>query len=328
MKKERLYNIEFIRAICALGIILFHFAKASACVNSTILPICAKESFGEIIVTIFFILSGGMLYLNNSTVPSPIAFYKKRARSIYPSYYLGYVITTAILLATGYSFYRGQKLWTALLTILGVDGYFRYLGDNFYMLGEWFLGAIIILYLLYPILTFLINRIEAITAVFILGLFVWINIDNIFTISLFRNTISCLLSFYLGMLFFKHRSFIENKWTTIAAALIFISIALFIYPAELSLAADNIYMHLMGVAAFILLYQLGRIFTALAPLRGFFSFLGSLSFEIFLFQHSVISFVLSRNNPMGRTEAYTVLLLIVIVTVLLAWMLHAITSRR
>lgn len=328
MKKERLYNIEFVRAICAIGIIFFHFSLSSACVNSSIIQVCAKECFGEIIVTVFFILSGGMLYLNNPTLPSPISFYKKRIRSLYPAYYLGYIITTAILLATGYTYYRGQKLWTVILTLLGVDGYFKYLGDNFYMLGEWFLGAIIILYLMYPILTFLINRIEAITAVIILGAFIWINVDNIFVISLFRNMISCILSFYLGMLFFKHRSFIENKWTTIVAALIFIVIALFIYPTSLSQAQDNIYMHLCGIAAFILLYQLGRIFTVLTPLRTFFSFLGGLSYEIFLFQHSVISFVLSRNNPMGRTETYTVFVLITIVTILLAWMLHAITSRR
>lgn len=38
-----------------------------------------------------------------------------------------------------------------LLSLLGMDGYFQYRGPNYYLIGEWFFGAIVFLYILYPL---------------------------------------------------------------------------------------------------------------------------------------------------------------------------------
>ena len=63
MRRERIVGCDFIRAIAALGIIIFHFYCHS---QNTFKPLLyhANGDFGLVFVTIFFILSGAMCYYN------------------------------------------------------------------------------------------------------------------------------------------------------------------------------------------------------------------------------------------------------------------------
>ena len=84
-------------------------------------------------------------------------YYEKRFLRIYPMFWIAY--TTLFL----YNFYCNKHIpylnnFKLIISYLGMDGYLSYLIPNFYIIGEWFLGAIILIYILFPVLRYLSNR--------------------------------------------------------------------------------------------------------------------------------------------------------------------------
>ena len=47
---------------------------------------------------------------------------------------------------------EGVAPWKLLLSIVGVDGYFQSFTPTFYKIGEWYLGCILFLYAVFPVL--------------------------------------------------------------------------------------------------------------------------------------------------------------------------------
>lgn len=88
--KKKLHNIEFIRSVAAIGIICFHYACGTASEYKFMLTF-ANGIWGDIFVVIFFVLSGGLLYMNNEVILSPKEFYYKRFKTIFPSFYIAYL---------------------------------------------------------------------------------------------------------------------------------------------------------------------------------------------------------------------------------------------
>ena len=74
-----------------------------------------------------------------------------RAAATYPAFWLGF----------GALFLYGEVLhgnnadvprWRVIFSVLGLDGYLAPVTVTFYKIGEWFLGVILILYLVFPLL--------------------------------------------------------------------------------------------------------------------------------------------------------------------------------
>ena len=97
MAKNRIEELDFVRTICTVGIIVNHFTIA---VNKYCVKIFdtfpnSTGSVGYSIVTVFFILSGILLYHHHSNLSGIPAFYKKRWRSIYTMlHHLAFLIIT------------------------------------------------------------------------------------------------------------------------------------------------------------------------------------------------------------------------------------------
>ena len=80
-KKNRLRGGEIVRAISAVGIVIYHYSCSLSSYNtSKFLPLYkhANGQWGYIFVTVFFVLSGAMLYYNNPEIQSYKEFYLKR----------------------------------------------------------------------------------------------------------------------------------------------------------------------------------------------------------------------------------------------------------
>ena len=127
--KQRIYNFDFIKAASALGIICFHFGYHAQNLNWLVSLPNYTGSWRSVLVAVFFLISGALLYLHHNKIDSVWRFYKRRWIAIFPAF-------------------------------IGMDGYlFSWLQfHTFYILGEWFLGAIIIAYLTYPVLLGIINK--------------------------------------------------------------------------------------------------------------------------------------------------------------------------
>lgn len=167
--KKRLFYLDFVRAIAAISIILIHFNAiylyaGAEYLNNVVLTTSAFNVYlGNWGVSLFFIISGcSLMYVYGDKFDCK-TFYKKRFFSIYPMFWIAYILGFVFLFLVHHGMFMAAPKWTILLTILGFDGYFA--GDipTFYILGEWFLGCIILLYILFPLLRYLIIKYPKIT---------------------------------------------------------------------------------------------------------------------------------------------------------------------
>ena len=152
--------MDFIRAIALLSILIIHF---NATVTGyftlphklfvSVLPF--HIYLGDFGSSLFFIVSGAALALTVPPEQPAMTFYKKRAKAIYPLFWLAWCICFAIRFVSKPGYYAAAKTPTLLLTVLGLDNFAvaaGWVGTDFACVGEWFLGSILFLYLLFPLL--------------------------------------------------------------------------------------------------------------------------------------------------------------------------------
>ena len=157
MKRERLYYLDLIKIIAALSVFGCHFTRSlemnQVGYSIKIIPDYIFNIYiGNFGVSLFFIISGAALMYVYDEKIKLVDYYKKRFLGIYPMFWIAYI--SAFL----YNFwlnrgvtYKHPKI-TFLLTLFGMDGYLGFYVENYYLLGEWFLGCLIFLYLSFPIL--------------------------------------------------------------------------------------------------------------------------------------------------------------------------------
>ena len=216
------------------------------------------------------------------------------------------------------SVFYSEHFWQSLV---GLDGYLAYRNANYYILGEWFLGAIILLYILYPVLLWAFNKSELLTTAAIVCLYIWTLYTDFFVIDSFRNLISCLLSFEVGMLLMKHLHIMQRKYFFCVAIISFFLICLFRYPF-----GNNIGNHLFGILFFCILYRGGELIMKVKRVNSCIKAISKISFEIFLLQHLIVIAVLEFKNPVTTWRSLILILITILMTLIAAQGLHIIVS--
>ena len=327
VKKERKSNIELMRAVCALGILIYHF---SAHVNSPLhfMMMYANGNVSGALIDIFLIISGAMLYLNNTEITSLKEFYYKRFKSIYPAFYIAFgCFFLYRVIRFKKFFYLDCSPFMLILSLLGVDGYFSSYAPNYYILGEWFLGAIIILYLVYPFLLYGIRKYPVVTTLLVLSAYAGILFYNVFQTSL-KNIFSCMMSFYVGMLLQKHEKLIKNYLVFGISAVICIILAVYRLPFITNpenVSFKNVMNHLMGLCLFITLYHVGNFITRVRFIQKVTDFLGSLSYPVFLLHHQIILIAVGIYNPTATIDYFITLAAVTGVTLISSFALKTVT---
>lgn len=297
MNKERIESFDFMRCVTAWIIVIYHFAcicnVTPQYANFPLLYTHANGVWGEnTSVNIFFMLSGASLYYNYPTLKLSFLrkYYFSRFQGLFPMFYmLWFFLYYQKATSTGNLFYNGSPK-SMLLTLFGMDGYLSYrYPQNYYFIGEWFLGALVCLYLLYPILVFLMKRFKILCTLLLFAstlAFHWPMPR--FLIQRERNLIVCLFAFWLGMVFIEYRKYLSAKWIAtvlggIALAFIFIKV-----PIDSFLCAQMI-----AIGLFFIFYHLGCYAMKNNILKAFFSYSSKISYAIFLLQHVVMSQILN-----------------------------------
>lgn len=290
-KRNNLKSIVFAREICCLGIIVYHYFCHSK--NQSKLFLTTSNSFwGFIYVTCFFSISGIVLYYNYPSNISIKKFYFKRWKSIFPIYYLCFLyFYQKNVFKYKKIFYNGN--WKKLIfTIFGIDGYLIYKYKTYYIIGEWFTGAIVIIYCLYPIIILIFNKNKFLIPIFLFFGFVIMTKTKYFKIGIHRNLITCFSSFYFGMIFIKFKKIFLNK----LAIFIAFFINIFFYFKKIHTIFSLFIFQLQGFTFLIILICLGKIIMN-SKLQSFFNEISRLSYYIFLFHHITILNVFSLYNP-------------------------------
>lgn len=312
--KQKLSNIIFARAICSLGIVIYHyFSKSKG--TFKLLRKTANSEWGYIFVTSFFCISGTVLYYNYPKIISLKVFYYKRWKSIFPSFYICYFY---FFLTTTFNshklFYKAH--WSTLIyTLLGLDGYLNYRIKTYYLVGEWFIGAIIIIYILYPLLIFLTNKSIYLSTSIIIICNSFIYLTNFFKISKLRNIITCITSFYFGIISIKFENiFFKNK----ICYLFFFIVFVLLY--EIKIKSFVLIYLIQGFSFFIILVQTNA-FIKLNNLKIIINEISNLSYSIFLFHHRIILDIQNLNNP-EKWYLHLLLLSVTFVLVIICSKIH------
>ena len=110
---------------------------------------------GDFGSSLFFIVSGASLALTVPAEQNPAQFYKRRARAVYPLFWLAWFVVFSYRFVAHPGSFGGARTVTLVLTLLGLDNFAvaaGWVGTDFACVGEWLLGSILFLYLLFPLL--------------------------------------------------------------------------------------------------------------------------------------------------------------------------------
>ena len=297
--RTRIFYLDLIRALSALLIVLTHF-------NAHLRDhgggyVLTHEPFGiysgSLGVSLFLIISGAALTLTYRWPINLKRFYWKRFRSIYPMFWTAWVLgTLAFFLATNGRLPNAAPAKSFILTVLGIDGLAQaFYFHTMYLLGEWFLGFILLYYLVFPVLLWAIDRFPVITgAVLLVAYAATIVIMSryfpAYPSAAVLTTRLPELAFGSYLVLYIRR--IHGAVVVPAAAVLAVSA---MFPGRIP---EDVATTIVGISVFLILVVAGR-YVAIQPVRAVVSLIATYSYPIFLVHHVVIEQVLEKIDVAG-----------------------------
>lgn len=321
---EKIYSIQLIRAVCAIGIVIFHFGCHSNC--DMVKNLFAFDGLlGSIIVPVFFMISGYVLYYNYKEINSLKIYYYKRWKAIFPMFFLVYIFVYIYNVILAGKIFYGPNAWRLIFSLFGLDGYltFIYGIPSYYILGEWFLGALVFVYVVYPLLALLLRKFKfswvVILLILILARWGFVIIDNLGYNPNFNgwtnsHLVSCLLEFYIGILFCKFMKYLKRN-SVVVLSFVMTLVLVIVFPVFYDIFDWSI---LFAMSIFVWLFRLGEFVMLNNHFRKFFNEIGVLSLPIFYLQHLVILFVFSHINPVSVSKSLFLMIFVVVLIILLS----------
>lgn len=314
VKKQRVFGLDFVRAVATVLIVMTHY-------NARYIMLGDQDSMKKMIVTgttfnvyigslgvsLFLMISGAALMLTYENNFEKSSFYKKRFVSIYPMFWLAYIVA----FFHQFYVYRGinQSIpkYNIILSIIGLDGYLSNAGiPTFYILGEWFLGFIIIIYIIFPILRKGVLEYPFVTAMLTILLYI---------VTLSNYKLSFPQHFFLftripevlfGMYFQRYIKKVNRVMAIIALGIL---LANTVIAPNIS---SNFQTTYVGIAAFLLFIYLGELCKKNNIIVGITKVLCKYSYAIFLVHHYIIAYVMGKFdlNNITILESYILFVLI------------------
>ncbi|WP_158278198.1 MULTISPECIES: acyltransferase [unclassified Fibrobacter] len=296
-KISRIFEFDIIRVLAMFWVVTYHFGceysfgPFSPIVN--FFCVTPNFDFGNVAVTMFLVLSGALLYrkYGNGNVGGLPAFYFKRAKAIYPPFWILnlYVLLAMVRhwISDGSPFFAGNPL-KLLLTFSGVDGYLKLFDyESYYFCGEWFVAAIILLYLLFPFLAWAYkkNRVALLVVLgFSYGLqFVWPN-SWLWDISVFPATL--MLKFVLGFLLMDLLPRLRSPSVKWVSLVVFLGLSLVMLPV--GIIKNDLLGSVAGIAVFLGVLNFGGRVKESSLVWKTVQKLAPLTYCVFLIQHIAI----------------------------------------
>ncbi len=329
--KKRLNYLDVIRVFACFCVMTIHFNASISGYDATgyfMYPndLIPNNWFGVYLGTLgvglFYMISGAALEYRYPEGCKLGTFYKKRLLALYPSFWVAFAVSFI------YSFFRYHTMPEAplshlLVSFAGMDGYFMCLGlpwYEFYQVGEWFLGCILLIYAIYPLVAWLLHRFP-IPA--IVGMTAWWIVATVLGID--RNWFFIWIYYvFLGMVFmrFIHKA-VKPAVLGFAAVL---AVASFFWTGMPQPVRD---LFLCAIF-FILITALCELFekqvTILSPSLKKIS---ALTYPIFLVHHRLISWVCMSFDVANISKRNNLFLYLVYIcaSVLLAMALTWLTGK-
>ena len=309
-------------------IIAFHFMSSIVKQGGSWSEYWIVAPMGSIGVSFFIIISGAGIYIGSLNWSGATNFYRKRIKNIYPTFWFVYLFMTCFLFVFANRVYVGPDPVKWIITILGFDGYMSWYTSTYYIIGEWFLGFIIIIYALFPLVKVMLDKSKAITLILsvIVSVLIYMNnkvISNaipIFNASPEWNPLVRLPEFIFGAII---ASLIMNKSKIIAyltpVALVYIIISLSTF--------DNLDKGFFSIPSLCSLFVLITVsinkLGVKENIRFIVYFFSANSFVAFLVHHKVIGVLgmYVKVNPVNAPAVYIYMISVMLIVFTIAYFL-------
>lgn len=324
MKKERLFYLDFIRAISTLLIVTTHYNAVFFWGKPPETQLWSKlvtpanifnVSSGNLGVSLFFIISGAsMMYVYGQKDKIDLKkFFRKRFLNLYPMYWLAYIACFLFLFYVNKGFSTSVPHWRIIFTMIGFDGYLSTFTSTFYLLGEWFLGCIILVYLFMPFLIKMIKKKPFLTFMLSLLIYILLILFYNFRLPLSVVVFTRLPEVIFGMLFVAYIK--EVRLVYIVPSVLVLVVNTIVSP-QFNESLQTTYV---GVATFMVLVYISKFFK-FSIFKNICSEVGKYSYAIFLVHHMVIIQITSKFNldTLTPKNSYVLFLLCLSVTLVLA----------
>ena len=329
--RKRIYSFDLLKIISILAVFMHHIMMDMYVVhpmhNLSILHdliIRPNMNLGMIACGLFVFISGATLALKKGD-ENLLAFYSRRLTRVLIPFYIAYIIAFGIkVFNLGHiHVFGGIAKWRFIYTIIGMDEYLHANGMTTFTLGvgEWFLGCIILCYLVYPLLKAAHRKYTIFTFVLMTIYFLVFNYNYDrfnFVIPSHMNFLSQIYNFYLGIVLVDERCISKiKKWFNVITILVIAFLYFYMKPIPMP---DNLKTTIGVVALYVTFYNFEKYISSADWFKQFVAFFSKISLEIYLVHHFVIyqvDYILGYKQ-IGGVMTLTVVAIDLVLTVIIA----------
>lgn len=305
MNKKRLVYLDVYRFLAVILVLIYHMsihAERSNITSTMSLSFLNNHFVG---VIPFVIVSGYSLEINNKKLNIK-SFYLKRAKSILPMLWIVYFAQYFLL-----SLRNGQPPVTldqkVLFSILGMDGYLINVTHTLYLgVGEWFIGMIIVMYILYPILNKVLDK-SKVVFLAIAGL-IYLLSQIVIDPTGHPSTILMLVAFMIGMFLGRYKLKPSVISFVCSLLLIYFFSAHYVAFGGTIAGIGSVSDFVVSIAALFLFMNIFSISNQ--KVNFVFKFLSSIAYPMTLINQQVMSNMFSRYSNQLLNEQKTLQLYI------------------
>lgn len=346
--RRRKTSYDVIRVFCAAAVCIVHFEEAIAphIANFTaqsVTPLFAGLTLnlfgsglaaGNLAVGIFFMLSGALSLKALQESPFNIKdYYVHHLGRLLPPLWLAWFVACVWRMLQG-GFLFDIPTWRFIFTIFGIDGYIQALTGfkTFYLVGEWFYGAIVFVTLLWPVVRICYLRLGkglALTLMSIIEL-VTIIVCEMNNVGSWRTISVCLCSYTIGACI-ASSNLLRYRKLTVPMSCLLVLVGLFPTPLYATVRYQLVGAGILLISEFYEQQHLGENKGASSQRGKRFahalSSLSALTLYFFMFQHIVGTEIIHAAAPyigpmFGTGNYWGLVMLTLLLTLLVALVVY------
>lgn len=314
---KRIRYFDLLRCISFIFIIFYHMMVqlqlSEIYTPEKVAPFFTNDNMhiATLGVAVFFILSGASLMYTTKDNFNIKDFYKKRFFKILVPYYITvvlYFIFIAIMNKGIHGIFTpGIAKWRVIFSFMGIDTWLSMYGIPTFSLGigEWFLGCIIILYLLFPLFRYLMINSKKAFFICATCLYLIIIYNYHSDVAMHVNILVKGYEFVLGMFLGYTCLEFKEKWSYVT-----IPVVVFFFTSSTAVGINYaLKITLLAVAFWISISYLEN-FLNKKKFR-LMNIISNYSYEVFLVHHVIIYTITAKAKPYLRGPWSVILMFII-----------------
>lgn len=309
--KTKYLAMNYLRVLAFAFIIVYHFmveleqkGNYNFLEKGTVYYSNSNLHIAIIGVSLFFMISGAGLMLSSKKHWDIKDFYKRRFTKLLIPFYvveLFTLVASYVLKPEWLGYFPLIAKPKAIFNLLGMDGYFEQFFPTFSLhVGEWFLGALIMLYALFPVFRYCMEKNRYITIIVATIYYAVLIFGNVISISPWTNVFVKAYDFILGMFLILEipRLMDKKPFRMIARVVSVVAILAGIYLKAQIPTPITINNLVYAIMLFLYFFVSEATQTRKNYLDDLAEAICKISYEIFLVHHIIIYYI--GDNLEGR----------------------------